>query len=298
MRRWKIAVPLVAAAFVFLYWQPVEAAGLFFAANGTGSTCSQSTPCLLAAAISQASTTPVELSCADSGDISSGATINKSLTIDCAGTAGSISGIEVNSGAVVTLKNFTMGGNTDNGIYFLGGTLILENIHFIGAIVNEINALPSTPSTLIVRNCVFDHGGAAIVLKPSAGGSLSVQFDHVTVVGNTGGGIRADSSNGPISVDITDSLIADNAANGLNITSGSGTQNNMVNIIRTTIAKNGAVGIQTGGSNAAVLLNASTLDSNTSGATLVVNGGHIVSYGNNQIIGTLGSGFTGSASLQ
>ena len=72
----------------------------------------------------------------------------------------------------------------------------------------------------------------------------------------------------------------------------------MVNIIRTTIAKNGLVGIQTGGSNAAVLLNASTLDSNTNGATLAYNGAHILSYGNNQIIGTPGSGFTGSASLQ
>ena len=41
--------------------------------------------------------------------------------------------------------------------------------------------------------------------------------------------------------------------------------------------------IQSGGSNAAVLLNASTLDSNGNGATLASNGGRITSYGNNQI---------------
>jgi hypothetical protein len=58
------------------------------------------------------------------------------------------------------------------------------------------------------------------------------------------------------------------------------------------------IGAGDGGSNAAVLLNASTLDSNTNGATLASNGARILSHGNNQIIGTPGSGFTGSASLQ
>jgi hypothetical protein len=158
MRPSNIAVPLVAAAVAFLYSQSVEAAGLFFAANGSGSTCSQSAPCLLAEAISQASATPVELSCADSGDILTGATINKSLTIDCAGTAGSINGIEVNSGAVVTLRNVTIGGNTEDGIFLLGGTLILENVHFVGVGVVGINAVPTIPSTLIVKNCIINRG--------------------------------------------------------------------------------------------------------------------------------------------
>jgi hypothetical protein len=179
MRPSNIAVPLVAVAVVFLYAQPVPAADLFFAGNGSGTTCSQSAPCLLSEAISLATATPpVELSCADSSDVVTGATVNKSLTIDCAGTAGSIDGLTVDNGAVVTLKNFTMGGNTDNGIFFVGGTLIVENVHFIGAIVDQINAQPSSPSRLIVRNCIFDNGGAGIFLKPATGGSLSVQFDR------------------------------------------------------------------------------------------------------------------------
>ena len=42
-----------------------------------------------------------------------------------------------------------------------------------------------------------------------------------------------------------------------------------------------------------------TVDSNTNGATLESNGARILSYGsNNQIIGTSGSGFTETASLQ
>jgi hypothetical protein len=298
MRPPNIAVPLVAAAVLFLYSQSVKAADLFFAGNGSGSACSQSAPCLIATAISQASATPpVELSCANSGDVVSGATINKSLTIDCAGTAGSIDGIEVNSGALVVLKNLTLGGNTDNDILLVNGTLILENVHFIGAIVNEINAQPSAPSRLIVRNCVFANGGAAILLKPAAGGSLSVQFDHVTIADNTGGGIKIDTTNGPVTVDITDSVIRDNGGNGINVVGNAGGQA-MVSIKNSVIAENAVAGVQANGANAGVLVQTTLFDQNASGATSVVGGGHISTYGNNSIVGSSGSGFTGTASLQ
>jgi hypothetical protein len=299
MRPSNISAPLVVAAVIFLYSQPIEAASLFFSANGSGSTCLQSAPCLLSEAISQASTTPpVELSCADSNDIDSG-TVNKSLTIDCAGTAGSIDGIEVNNsgGGVVTLKNFTIGGNTYNGIYWIGGgTLILENVHFIGAITDEIIAQPSSPSTLIVRNCVFDNGASAIVLRPATSGSLSAVFDHVTISGNTGGGIRIDTTNGPVTVDITDSTISNNGGNGINALGNAGGQA-MVSIKNSVIAKNGAAGVQANGANAGVLISTTLLDQNAAGATTVVNGGNLLTYGNNDVVGSIGSGFTGTAAL-
>jgi hypothetical protein len=70
MRPSNIAVPLVAVAVVFLCSQPVQAADLFFAGNGSGTTCSQSAPCLLSEAINLATATPpVVLSCADSSDV-------------------------------------------------------------------------------------------------------------------------------------------------------------------------------------------------------------------------------------
>jgi len=190
-----------------------------------------------------------------------------------------------------------MGGNTDNGIYFLGGTLILENVHFIGAIVDEINAQPSSPSKLIVRNCIFDNGGAAIVLKPAVGGSLSAEFDHVTIAGNSGGGIRIDTTNGPVTVDITDSNIRDNGGNGVNALGNAGGQA-MVSIKNSVIAKNGSAGVQANGANAGVLVQTTLFDQNAAGATSIVAGGHISTYGNNSIVGSAGSGFTGSATLQ
>ena|ERR1700722_11836731 len=171
------------------------------------------------------------------------------------------------------------------------------NIGFSNGVGVEV-APGAGNADVTILDSVINNNAGGILLKPAAGGSINAALDHVTIVNNNGGGIRADSSNGPITVDISDSVIVDNVANGLNISSGTGTQNDMANVIRTTIAKNGLNGIQTGGSNAAVLLNASTLDSNTNGATSASNGARIISYGNNQIIGPAGSGFTGTAPLQ
>jgi hypothetical protein len=45
------------------------------------------------------------------------------------------------------------------------------------------------------------------------------------------------------------------------------------------------------------MIDTTLLDGNAS-ATSVISGGHILTYGNNRIVGTAGSGITGSAALQ
>ena len=227
-----------------------------------------------------------------------------SATIDCAGVWEPISGIVALTSAgnqIWKIRNLTISGVAGalSAIKVTGsGTLIIENCVFENLTGSALDIEPNGALNLVIKNSRISNNAAAILLKPASGGSVNATLDHVTIASNAGGGIRADSSNGLISADIVDSVISDNAANGLNISSGSGTQNDIVNITRSTIANNGLVGIQSGGSNAAVLLNASTLDSNTNGATDALTGARIVSYGNNQIIGAPGSGFTGSAALQ
>jgi hypothetical protein len=187
--------------------------------------------------------------------------------------------------------------NINNGIILQSGTVILENVHISGAFTYAIFAQPTSASTLIVKNCVFDTGGAGVYLKPSAGASLSARFDHVTIAGNTGGGIKIDTGNGPVTVDITDSEISSNAGNGLNAVGGAGGPA-IFNISRSVIARNGVAGVQVNGATAAAMIDTTLLDSNTNGATTVINGGRILTYGNNRVVGTPGSGFTGSAGLQ
>jgi hypothetical protein len=240
-----------------------------------------------------------------------GLAISQSMTIDCpgallAGVFGQAAGGLLLSGAdrSVTIRNLTfngtlLGSSNVPAVQVLGsGTLILENCtfeHFPGI---ALDIEPNAAFTLVIRNSRISNSASGILLKPAAGGSINATLDHVTITNNTGGGIKADSSNGPINVDISDSVISENGANGLNISSGTGTQNDMVSITRSTIAKNGLVGIQTGGSNGAVMLDATLLDSNVDGATVLVGGGRILSYGNNRIVGSAGSGFTGSLGLQ
>jgi hypothetical protein len=78
-----------------------------------------------------------------------------------------------------------------------------------------------------------------------------------------------------------------------------GPSNNVVvNITNDVIASNGNYGIQSSGGNAAVLVNSTSILDNTVGATASVSGGRLLTYGNNRIFGSPGSGFTGTASLQ
>jgi hypothetical protein len=177
------------------------------------------------------------------------------------------------------------------------GSLILDNVHIFGASAEAILAQPTAPSTLVVRNSLFDRGGAAVVLKPSGGGSLHATFDHVTVANNAGGGIKIDTTNGPVTVDVTDGEISNNGGNGLNAVGGAGGPA-IFNIHNSVIAKNAVAGVQVNGATAAAMIDTTLLDSNASGATSVVGGGHMLTYGNNRIVGTAGSGFTGSAPLQ
>jgi hypothetical protein len=237
---------LIALTLFFLGIKPVFAASYFFSASGTGNTCSQSAPCSLATALSGSGpSSEYEISCADSSE-SGAATIEDTVTIDCAGTTGSLGALTINLGngnnPVVTLRNFTIA-RFPNPILLQRGTLILDNVHISTAGLAAINAAPVSPSTLIVKNSIFEKGASGVIVKPVSGGSLNAVFDHVTIVGNDGGGLRFDTtSGGPIAAEITNSVISYNAGNGINVINGPAGQD-IVNIENSVIAKNGAAGI-------------------------------------------------------
>jgi hypothetical protein len=140
--------------------------------------------------------------------------------------------------------------------------------------------------------------GASLVRRHirAAGGSIKASLDHVVVTDKAGGGIKTDSANGLVDLDISDSEFSNNPGNGINLV-GSANQN-MLNLSRMVIAKNGTAGLQANGATTAALVDTTLFDTNTSGATSVVGGGHVLTYGNNRIVGSSGSGFTGPATLQ
>ena len=125
---------------------------------------------------------------------------------------------------------------------------------------------------------------------------MTATFDGDTITNNAGG-LKTDTTNGSVTVDIFDSTINKNANNGLVALGGAGGQN-VITVKNGVIATNGQAGIEASGFNAAVLVNNAVLDSNTGGALSAISSGRIVTYQNNTVVGSPGTGFTGTASPQ
>ena len=222
---------------------------------------------------------------------------NSTYVFDCPGA--SMLGEIVFFGNSVVLKFQHMGFSSSNVISFQsgGGTLIFEDCVLEDGAGTALDIEPTAPFNLVVTNSRISNNAAGVLLKPAAGGSVTATFNGLTIDGNSGGGLKTDTTNGQVSVDISNSTISNNAGNGMNAVSGAG-GTNMLNIKNSVISRNGSAGIQANGTNAAALVNNTLLDSNTAGATSAVGGGRILTYGNNSIVGTPGSGFIGSAPLQ
>jgi hypothetical protein len=121
---------------------------------------------------------------------------------------------------------------------------------------------------------------------------VTATFDGDTIT-NNGGGLHTDTTNAPVSVDISNSTISYNVNNGIAIVTGPG-GSNTVNFSHDVVASNGQAGIEASGIFAIAFVDTTLLDRNAAGATAAPNGGKLITYNNNRIIGGLGSGFTGS----
>ena len=241
-------------------------------------------------------------------------TITRSVTIDCRNATYVMFGtnidlITVSAGVndVVIVRGLEFESSEQSGkspgltgVHLIsGGALHIENCTFRNFSGAGIAFTPTNAATLYVANSTTQHNGAGVLINPGSGGSVAASFDYVAFTENTGGGLKAQTTtSGPVMVDISNSTISYNAGNGLNAVSGAAGGVNMLNIKNSVIARNGSAGVQVNGANSAALINNTLLDSNGTGATTAINGGRVLTYGNNSIVGASGSGFTGPAALQ
>ncbi len=230
-----------------------------------------------------------------------GTSLAGSFIIDCAGVyelSSSLAFTLSGTNQISRIRNLTISGNFggSSAIKVTGsGTLILENCVFESLFGVALDIEPDGPLIVIVKNSrISNNGAAGVLIKPAAGGSVTATFDGVTITKNAGG-LKTDTTNGAVRVDITNSTISNNANNGLIALGGAGGQN-MVSVRNDVIASNSQAGIEASGGTAAVLVNNTLLDSNTLGALSAVSGGRILTYQNNNTIGSPGTGFTGTAS--
>jgi hypothetical protein len=282
----------------------------FVKSSGGGSVCTLADPCAGFQTAQAATAEGGDIHCLDSGFVS-GVTINKTITIDCAGLATVTDGITVDApGAIVTIRNLTLTGtigvtgiNFENGAALLVENCVIENFNS-GPSTAGIRFRPSSPgSKLVVTDTILRNGGrgstgGGLVVNPQPGGSAQIVLNRVSVDKNVFG-IVADGtgSTGGINMTITDSVSSGNLNDGLIATTPSGGAPIGVYVKNTRLANNG-FGIRSIGTNVTVRVDGSSVIGNSTGLT-ALNSGKLLSAGNNMVQANGANGeFSGPVALQ
>jgi hypothetical protein len=294
-------------------------------AGSESNDCSQLAPCQSLARAVAHTNAGGQVNIMDAGSVGA-ARIDKSITIanDGAGTAAiccsapivsfnpttvALIWIVAGPNDVVTLRGLTL--NNSDGFADEFGVLVynarqvnIEKCTIRGMTMPGIALAPNAGGgtltssiSLKIADTVVTGSSTGIKLASVPGVTVSAVLSRAQIDNNVGGGLRADvSGGGSATIDLVGSSVSLNGGNGINAIAGAG--QNIVSIKDSVIAKNAAAGVQANGVNAGVLVQTTLLDQNAAGATSVVNGGNMFTYGTNSIVGSAGSGFNHAAGLQ
>jgi hypothetical protein len=249
--------------------------------------CSRTAPCKTFSGAISKTAAGGEIDAIDPGGFGT-VPINKSITIDGAGTQASIlasgtTGITVNAGAadIVILRNLTINGANGGlkGINFIaGGALQIENctiFNFTGSPGYGIDFEPGAASQLFVTNTsIRNNTGGGILVKPGSSGSARVSLEDVRMENNNYG-IRAEDNS---KVTAHNCTAAGNIKNGFLAVSAAAPSE--MNLERCASKNNGTNGIASAisvaGGSAIVRLSYATVTGNATGL-LSTGGGQIIS---------------------
>ena len=199
---------LAAAAALFIDMTPAAAQATRTWVSGVGddaNPCSRTAPCKTFAGAISKTAAGGEIDCLDPGGFGA-VTITKSITIDCAGTLGSIlasavNGVIVNgAGISVTLRNLSINGAGTtlgvDGIRFLAGrALHVENVRILNFSGQGIEASPSTAGDLYVRDTIISAAaGGGIQLSPTGAGTVNASIEGVHLDRNAAFGLRVEAN--------------------------------------------------------------------------------------------------------
>jgi hypothetical protein len=298
--------------------------------NNTSSLCQRAAPCQSFAAAMSVILAGGTVFCADpvlsfgQGSLNSAVVITKDVTIDCTSGFGATPifisggvGISIGTPSInVTLRGLTIyGTDAPNGAQTAGVSVTaeavvrIENCRIFGVRSGPgVQITPGDGTAVIkIQDTTITNNGSGISVTPTGGARVLISVDRSRIESNNGGGIKINgaavtettfngASGGSIEADIYDTSVSFNAGNGINAIAGE--SQSIVSIKNSVITENGAAGVQANGVNAGVLLQTTLLDQNVAGATSVVSGGNMFTYGNNSIVGSAGSGFNHMVGLQ
>ena len=269
--------------------------------SGTGSDanpCSRTAPCQTFSGALGKTAAGGEINCIDPGGFGT-INITKSITIDCAGTMGSIlaantNGVIVNGANIaVTLRNIAINGantTTGNGIRILNaGAVNLENVviqNMQGTGTNgrgvSIETTASGVRVMMSNTSIYNMNNHGIHSNPG-GGSVILTLDNVRIFR---GGSNAVTLRGPTTAAIDHSWLNQNR-NGAGVFIETTTA--AVRISNTMMANN-AIGVSSGvaGQAPTTFLYANVITGNTADG-IRLTGGTVTSLGNNMIRGNAGN---------
>ena len=196
--------------------------------------------------------------------------------------------INANPGDKINIIGVVLDGtalsNTTGILFNSGGTLtvrdsVIRNFNNFG-ILFQPGAANAT--LLAVSNTlVSDNTSHGIIIVTSGSGAVSAVLSRVDMEGNNSNGLRVVSIGGATNVTVSDSVASNNGEDGILAVDIGGTVSMMVR--NSTIANNQANGLETNNAGATIRVTRSTITGNATG--WLVNGGVVLSYGDNNIDG-------------
>jgi hypothetical protein len=293
------SVAAIAIAATMVSATPASAQATRTWVSGTGddvNPCSRTAPCKTFAGAISKTAAGGEINCLDPGGFGA-VSIIKSMTISCPYTEGGAlaggNGITVNMPATTDttfLRGLDIFGVNppSNGVRFINnGTLHIEDCvirRFNAASSAGVSVAVTGAAELHMNNVVIAENGSGatgggIVLAPGVGGSLKATIRNSRVNHNANFGIRADSTNGSITLVMEGNDISGNAS-GVSLQSGQ-----LINafLLNSVVSGNTTVGVVGNGPVVALRVGNTTITGNTLGVS-AVGGAQVLSYGNNRLI--------------
>jgi len=269
--------------------------------------CSRTAPCKTFAGAISKTAAGGEIDALDPGGFGA-VTITKAMTLD--GGGGQVASVLVSSGTpsisvsagstdIVIIRNLRLTGSSagTTGIAInSAGKVVIEKCDIFGFTAGAAVQVSVSSGTLQlkIQETTLNNNGGGITSKPSGGAVVNADIERTHVDSNSGGGVRVDGTGGGSSnVAITDSTISNNGGNGLNAVSGP-SGNVKVDLTRVVLANNTGNALQSSnstGGTSTVTVGQSML-SNNGAAWAIVSTGQLLSYGNNQVTGPVGTGPT------
>jgi hypothetical protein len=173
---------------------------------------------------------------------------------------GIISGIVFGGGGSLTIRDCVIR-NFDSGI--------------------ELQTNVSVPSQIFVSNTVISNNTVGIYISAIGSGAVNAVFDHVETIDNTDG-LYVVAGTPPVNITFTDSVSANNAANGIQAFEGAYNAPLSIMVRNSTIANNGTNGLEAG-VDTTISVTRSTITGNGTG--WLTDYGTVLSYGDNNIDG-------------